>query len=479
MQANIVGPQRTTWTVAQRISCLGIVPSGGLINLEPTKGNSMKSVGYFPLRTRPSWWRGAAIALVAAITIPSAARCEYLLQAGDVVEISTIGSNDLKQASMIREDGNLFLPLVGELKAKGLSISELRAKVISALSTKVLRRRADDGREFPVVISTDQLSLTISEYTPIYVMGDVAKPGSQQFRPGMTVRQAIALAGGYDINRFRMENPFLQSADQRAEYESLWIEFAQKNADALRIKTELANGTKLDRESILKLPIAPSLSENIVRLENELLAARNEQNEKEIGNLNAGIEQESKRIATLATLEKKESEGTKADQDEYERVKQLFDKGSVLITRVSDMRRLILISATSELQTTVQRYGVERERHELATRLQRFSDDRKIKLLGELQTAEADLATLRSRLQAAEEKLVYTSMVKSQLTRGEQSNPDLIIHSKNGKSQGAESVSPDTELQAGDVLEVNLHVAPLPPIQESSTNVDMKGPQPR
>jgi polysaccharide export outer membrane protein len=421
-----------------------------------------------------------ATGLLFVMMLPSAARCEYLLQAGDVISISTIGSNDLSRTSMIREDGTLSLPLVGELKAGGLSISELRARVISVLATKVLRRTAADGREFPVVITPDQLNLTIAEYSPIYILGDVAKPGSQKFRPGMTVRQAIALAGGYDIMHFRMQNPFLETADLRAQYESLWTEFAQKRADALRIRTELADGTELDPKSILSLPIAPSLSERILQLQKELLSARNRDKEKEVSYLKNEIEQESKRIETLQTLEKKENEGTQADEIDYQRVKQLFEKGAVPITRVSDTRRMALISSTSELQTTVQRYGVERQQHELSNKLQKFNDERKIKLLHDLQTTELEIAKIRSRLQATNEKLVYTSMVKSQLTRGERSNPDFIIHSKNGKSRGAQSATPDTELQAGDVLEVNLHVAPLPSIaHETSTSMDATVSQPK
>ena len=39
---------------------------------------------------------------------------------------------------------------------------------------------------------------TVVEYRPIYVNGDVSKPGEHPFRPQMTVRQAVALSGGYD-----------------------------------------------------------------------------------------------------------------------------------------------------------------------------------------------------------------------------------------------------------------------------------------
>jgi polysaccharide export outer membrane protein len=42
------------------------------------------------------------------------------------------------------------------------------------------------------------------EQRPVYLNGDVSRPGEQRYRLGLTVRQAIALAGGYHIMRFRM-----------------------------------------------------------------------------------------------------------------------------------------------------------------------------------------------------------------------------------------------------------------------------------
>lgn len=45
------------------------------------------------------------------------------------------------------------------------------------------------------MVTPDQVMLANSEFRPVYLNGDVAKPGEQTFRPGMTVRQAVALAG--------------------------------------------------------------------------------------------------------------------------------------------------------------------------------------------------------------------------------------------------------------------------------------------
>jgi polysaccharide export outer membrane protein len=74
------------------------------------------------------------------------------------------------------------------------------------------------------------------------VNGDVAKPGQQTFRAGLTVRQALTLAGGY-VMRFRAKDPFLESADLRSEYMSLWTDFAREQIRISRCRPSFRAAT--------------------------------------------------------------------------------------------------------------------------------------------------------------------------------------------------------------------------------------------
>ena len=170
---------------------------------------------------------------------PASGAAEYRLDVGDVLEISVAGVPDLRQRVSVELDGNISFPSLGTLEVGGLAPSEVRAKIQAILPTKVFRQRGPDGRDNVVVLDPDQITVSVVEYRPIYVNGDVSKPGEQVYRPRMTVRQAIAQAGGYEIMRFRMNNPFLEAADLRGEYESLWTDFAKEQARIWRLKAEL------------------------------------------------------------------------------------------------------------------------------------------------------------------------------------------------------------------------------------------------
>src|SRR5713101_5477031 len=215
-------------------------------------------------------WGVLSVSLICS-AIP--AKAEYRLDVGDVLEISVAGVPDLRQRVAVQLDGSISFPLLGTFVVAGLPPSEVRAKIQATLPTKVFRQRAPDGREIVIVIEPDQVTASVVEYRPIYVNGDVSRPGAQAYRPLMTVRQAVALSGGYEIMRFRMNNPFLEAADFRSEYESLWTEFAKEQAHIWRLKIELGGEDKAEQSILQGTPLPSSMVSQMTRLEAEQLKA--------------------------------------------------------------------------------------------------------------------------------------------------------------------------------------------------------------
>ena len=129
----------------------------------------------------------------------SGARVEYRLNAGDVLEISIYGFAELRQRAMIELNDEVSLPPAGRVRIAGMTIAEAQSAIRKLVTARPLRQRFQDGRDSLIVIAAEDVNVAIAEYRPVYVMGDVAKPGELAFRPGLTVRQAIALAGGFDI----------------------------------------------------------------------------------------------------------------------------------------------------------------------------------------------------------------------------------------------------------------------------------------
>lgn len=408
------------------------------------------------------------------LTISVQAKAEYRVNVGDVLEVAVAGVPELRQRAPVQVDGNISLPLVGMLPVAGLPLPEIRAKIGAALTSKVFRQRTVDGREVVVVIDADQVTATVAEYRPVYVNGDVSKPGEYAYRPASTARQLIAMAGGYDIMHIRMNNPYLESADLRSEYGSLWTELAKEQARMWRIKVELGEGTQINPATLTDVPIARSAISEIVNAESEYLKTKQNDYQQEKEFLQRSVRQGDEEVRVLSEQQQKDEEGLQSDVEDLRKASDLFAKGSLISPRVTDARRAVLLSATRKLQTYAQLLQVKKLQDESARRLVKLDDQRRLDLLRELQDTSLKLNQIREKLQSVGEKLQYTAMVRSQLVRGAGSKPDIAIIRNNGKGSERIIASEDTELQPGDTIEVTLRYQDGPdahPRQLGSSNV--------
>jgi polysaccharide export outer membrane protein len=414
-------------------------------------------------------WGLVAVGLTTSVT---QARAEYRVSIGDVLEVAVAGVPNLQRRAAVQTDGNISLPLVGMLPVAGLPVSQIRANIGAALAGKVFRQRTADGREAVIVIDANEVTTTVVEYRPVYINGDVSKPGEYPYRPATTARQLVAVAGGYDIMRIRMNNPYLESADLRSEYGSLWTELAKEQARMWRIKSELGEASQIDPGTLADGPTARSAISEIVNAETEYLKTKQNDYQKEKAFLQRGVQQGENQVRVLSEQQKKEEEGFQSDLEELQKASDLYGKGSLTSPRVTDARRAVLLSSTRKLQTTAQLMQVKNQQDEVTRRLAKLDDQRRLDLLRELQDTSLKLNQIREKLQSVGEKLQYVGMVRSQLVRGAGSKPEVAIIRNGEKGPERITANEDAELQPGDTIEVTLryHDGPDPPRRKLSSS---------
>ena len=110
-----------------------------------------------------------------------------------------------------------------------------------------------------------------------------------------------------------------------------------------------------------------------------------------------------------------------------------------------------------------------RERSEFARRLERVQDQRRDNLLAKLQDANVRLATIRARLQAVGDKLLYAGVVRSQLARGAGGEPDIKVYRNDNDTSSNMTANEETGLMPGDVVEVRLRLEGLPKVTDSGS----------
>jgi polysaccharide biosynthesis/export protein len=117
--------------------------------------------------------------------LPSNDEGPYRLDSGDQVRILIYNEQTLSTVYAVGDNGTISFPMIGEVKARGLSVEELRKAVYAALSNGVF---VNPG-----------VSVEVSQYRPFYVVGEVSKPGQYPYVAGLNVLTAVALAGGFTV----------------------------------------------------------------------------------------------------------------------------------------------------------------------------------------------------------------------------------------------------------------------------------------
>lgn len=397
--------------------------------------------------------RLAGLALCVGVTA-EVARADYKMRPGDVLGFSILGMPDVSTRATVDADGHVNLPLVGDVPVAGSSLAEVKAKVQTILPTRDLMRRLDDGRQMPVIIAPSQINLTVAEYRPLYIDGDVSKPGEVAFRPGITVRQAVALAGGLGIARTKADNPATQVVELTGQYNDLAVTLAKTQIRVARLQAEADGRSDIDPKLVGNLPVAPKLRDEIVAAEQQLMAARTLDYRKELAYLKASVDRETSRTDILNQQAVKDNEGMKIDTADLNRLEDLFKKGAVALPTLSEARRTVLQSSTRALQTTASLGAVERDTGELNRRLERLGDTRHMDVLNELSDATSRLASARAQIQVVSTKLRYAGLLKPQLNQGLTEQVKIAITRNTDGKPTALEAAPDTELVPGDAVEL-------------------------
>ncbi|MEJ7137282.1 polysaccharide biosynthesis/export family protein [Amphibiibacter pelophylacis] len=123
---------------------------------------------------------------------------DYRLGPGDVITIRVFGEDDLSREKIrLTDGGTISVPAVGELDVRGQTLGDVERMVTKALKGRIL--------------VNPRVSVFVDEYRPFFINGMVEKPGGYPFQPGLTLRSAASLAGGFK-DRASMSKLFIQRA---------------------------------------------------------------------------------------------------------------------------------------------------------------------------------------------------------------------------------------------------------------------------
>ena len=113
----------------------------------------------------------------------------YTLDSGDKLRIVVFGQDTLSNNYMVDAQGQVTMPLIGGVSARGLTTAQLSSAISSRLKQSFIR--------------DPSVAVEIETYRPFFVLGEVTFPGQYPYVPNMTVENAIAIAGGFTPRAFK------------------------------------------------------------------------------------------------------------------------------------------------------------------------------------------------------------------------------------------------------------------------------------
>jgi polysaccharide export outer membrane protein len=146
----------------------------------------------------------------------------YQLASGDRLRVIVFGQESLSNSFSVDGAGDIALPLIGLVRAQGLTTAQVG--------------RAIEARLRQGFVREPSVSVEVEAYRPFFVLGEVTVAGQYPFVNGMTVQNAIAVAGGFTPRGAQDSVNLTRMVDGRPITASVPLTFAVRPGDTIQIR---------------------------------------------------------------------------------------------------------------------------------------------------------------------------------------------------------------------------------------------------
>jgi len=169
-------------------------------------------------------WVFVFLNLWIGLAVPAQAQSEgYTLNSGDSIRIYVYGEPDLTfERLLIGQNGRISYPFLGELKVIGKTSAQLQQSLINGLQ--------------PDYLIDPRISVSIVKYRPFFVNGEVRNPGGVDFQPGLTLRKAISLAGGFTERANKKQVLLIADTDQELKEQKVGLDYRVQPGDIFTVQ---------------------------------------------------------------------------------------------------------------------------------------------------------------------------------------------------------------------------------------------------
>lgn len=153
----------------------------------------------------------------------SVASSQYILEAGDQIYIQVFDEPDLTMQATIAQSGSINYSYLGSIPVAGQTPEQL-----SEIITEKLR----DG-----YLNNPSVNITVEKYRSFFVDGEVRRPGSYGYEPGLTLAKAVSLAGGLTDRASRKKITLTREVDgEKKSFDRIKMSQSIEPGDVITVK---------------------------------------------------------------------------------------------------------------------------------------------------------------------------------------------------------------------------------------------------
>jgi protein involved in polysaccharide export with SLBB domain len=377
-----------------------------------------------------------------------AAASDYTVRVGDKLKIRVHQFPELSGEFTVSSAGSIFMPPIGEIPVGGLPTKDISAQVSDYLVKAGYSQR-------PGAI------VELLQSPPVFILGEVQRPGEYPYRPGLTILRAISLAGGH----FRLTDPGLMRLERdaiaaRGELAVLGKKVNYLLARRARLLAELESQSEIQFPPELTQQASDPTIAQLQTEERNILSTNRETSRSQAEGLEKArvlYEGEIQAIKTQIEAGKRELESVRK---EFAEISSLRQKGLASWARELTLERsqAQLMAAEQGLQTLILR--ARQNMAQLTQRVSELQSDRRMKLNAEMQQTRQELEESRSRIETTrkfmtEAEVTTPTMTVRRTSRGlAKEYSYLIVRTQDGKATNLPA-DENTPLEPGDVIKVD------------------------
>jgi polysaccharide biosynthesis/export protein ExoF len=417
-------------------------------------------------------WRGiGAVVLLLSFACPgsaSAAGLQYKLGPQDKLRIK-IGEWRASRAEVydwkaltgefvVGPSGDVFLPLVGEIRAEGVTTAELANSISDRLQAKV------GLADRPIA------SVEVAEFRPFYILGNVETPGEYPFRPGLTVLQAISVAGGWrrlDTTLLGLEREAITSRGD--------LRVAGAERDAMLARRARLQAEMEDKDAIAfptnQSANKRSIGEQAMREEELIFQVRKEQlnaKSESLRRLKTLLENEINTLQTKGTALEREIDLVRKELDN---ITSLVSKGLSFTSRQLSLEQNIAQLQSRRVDVDLSIVRTRQDISKTDREIVDLSHQRRNDILTDLRKAEDKLAELSEKAATAENLIHESEVVAPQFVEertADRAPPLLTIIRRGVDGELHAMVVQETDpVEPGDTIKVERRSATQQSAMES------------